>query len=142
MDHTLNGETKIRVRYAETDRMGIVYHSNHIVWFEVGRTELFRQIGLPYTLFEKEGIGLAVIEVSCRYRKPAYYDDEITVFTEVEKFTSRRVLFNYKILKGKTLIAEGKTLHFFVNHEGRPVDVKDYLIWEQTEKILSKYSLI
>ena len=75
--------TNLRVRYAETDQMGIVYHSNYLIWFEVGRSELFRELDLPYTKFEEQGLGLAVVEASCRYRKPTHYDDNLTIFTDI-----------------------------------------------------------
>lgn len=95
---SLFSETKLRVRYAETDQMGIVYHSNYLIWFEVGRTELFRNLGLPYTVFEEQGLSLAVVEASCRYRQPAKYDDELVVYTRLEKFTSRIIKFSYQVM--------------------------------------------
>lgn len=128
---TLASETKLRVRYAETDQMGIVYHSNYIIWFELGRTELFREIGLPYTRFEEQGLALAVIEVTCRYRQPAKYDDELQIYTQVEEFSSRKVTFSYKIRKDNLLLTEGKTTHIFLNKEGKIVDIRKYPIWEQ-----------
>lgn len=127
----LASDTKLRVRYAETDQMGIVYHSNYIIWFEVGRTELFREIGLPYTVFEEQGLALAVIEATCRYRQPAKYDDELLIHTQVEEFSSRKVTFSYSIRKDSLLLTEGKTTHIFLNKEGRVVDIRKYSIWEQ-----------
>lgn len=127
----LASDTKLRVRYAETDQMGIVYHSNYIIWFEVGRTELFREIGLPYTVFEEQGLALAVIEATCRYRQPAMYDDELLIHTQVEEFSSRKVTFSYTIRKDSLLLTEGKTTHIFLNKEGRVVDIRKYSIWEQ-----------
>jgi acyl-CoA thioester hydrolase len=76
--------TKLRARYQETDRMGVVYHSNYFVWFEIGRTELFRKIGISYPELEKNGYFLVVTEVSCKYKAPATYDDELDVTTQVE----------------------------------------------------------
>ncbi|WP_434512463.1 acyl-CoA thioesterase [Desulfitobacterium sp. AusDCA] len=127
----LAADTKIRVRYAETDQMGIVYHSNYIIWFEVGRTELFREMGLPYTLFEEQGLALAVIEATCRYRQSARYDDELMIHTQVEEFSSRKVIFSYQITKDSLLLTEGKTSHIFLNKEGKIVDIRKYPIWEQ-----------
>lgn len=130
-----SAETKIRVRYAETDQMGIVYHSNYLIWFEVGRTELFRTLSLPYTIFEEQGLGLAVVEASCRYRQPARYDDELIIYTEVEKFSSRKVIFSYQIYREKTLLTEGKTVHVFINREGKVSDARNYPVWEQVLNI-------
>lgn len=132
----LSSQTKIRVRYAETDRMGIVYHSNYLVWFEVGRTELFREIELPYTEFETQGIGLAVVDASCRYRKPALYDDELTIVTQIDKISSRGAKFSYKIFCDNTLLAEGKTFHIFVDKEGRATDIRENSTWERFQILL------
>lgn len=128
---SISAETKLRVRYAETDQMGIVYHSNYLIWFEVGRTELFRDIDLPYTVFEDQGLGLAVIEATCRYRRPARYDDDLLIITQVDEFSSRRVVFSYQVRKDDHLLTEGKTVHMFINKEGRVVDARNYPVWEQ-----------
>ncbi|MFZ3100738.1 MAG: thioesterase family protein [Desulfitobacteriaceae bacterium] len=127
-------QTRLRVRYAETDRMGIVYHSNYLIWFEVGRTELFREIELPYTMFEAQGLGLVVVEASCRYRLPARYDDEVIVSTNV-KISSRKVTFTYLVYREATLLAEGKSMHVFVNKQGRAVDVRSHPLWQQIKAI-------
>lgn len=127
---SLFSETTLRVRYAETDQMGIVYHSNYLIWFEVGRTELFRNSGLPYTVFEEQGLSLAVVEASCRYRQPAKYDDELVVCTRLEKFTSRIITFSYQVMKEDILLTDGKTSHVFLNNEGRVADVRKYPVWE------------
>ncbi len=83
-------QTRLRVRYAETDQMGVVYHANYLVWMEIGRVELVRSLGLDYKrLEESEGLYLSVIEVTCRYRRPARYDQEVVVQTEIAKATSR-----------------------------------------------------
>ncbi|MDQ7092711.1 thioesterase family protein [Desulfosporosinus sp. PR] len=129
----LKGKTRLRVRYAETDQMGIVYHSNYLIWFEVGRTELFREIGLPYTRFEEQGLGLAVIEASCRYRKPARYDDELEIVTEIEKITTRSVAFSYQILRAGSLLAQGKTVHLFINKQGHHADIRDTGLWSELQ---------
>lgn len=128
---SLSSETILRVRYAETDQMGVVYHSNYLIWFEVGRTELFRDLGIPYTIFEEQGLALAVVEASCRYRRPAKYDDELVVSTQVENFSSRIITFSYKVQKGDILLTEGKTAHVFLNKAGRVADVRKYPVWEQ-----------
>ena len=107
-------ETRLRVRYAETDQMGIVYHSNHIIWFEVGRVELLRQLGFSYRDMEREdGRFIAVAEVTCRYRAPAYYDEEVLVRTRLKSVRESVVVFTYELVRadGKTLLAEGETTH-------------------------------
>lgn len=138
----LHSKTHLRVRYAETDQMGIVYHSNYLIWFEVGRTELFRELNLPYTKFEEQGIGLAVVEASCRYRKPTRYDDELIIVTEIDQMTSRKVTFSYRIFHEETLMAEGKTVHVFMNKAGRATDVRKYGIWKSLESVLEKQAVI
>ena len=87
-------ETTLRVRYAETDQMAVVYHSNYIIWFEVGRTEMLRQLGLSYREMEEDGMVLPVVEVKCRYKHPARYDDEITIRTWVAQMELRCCAFS------------------------------------------------
>ncbi|SVD84182.1 uncharacterized protein METZ01_LOCUS437036, partial [marine metagenome] len=87
----------VRVRYAETDKMGVVYHANYLVWFEIGRTDLLRTIGWTYRQMESAGISLPVIEAHCEYRKPARYDDELEVTTRGELLSPTRVGFNYEL---------------------------------------------
>ena len=114
---TTIGETRLRVRYAETDQMGVVYHSNYLIWFEVGRVELMRQLGLDYKALEREeGCGIAVVEVTCRYKAPARYDDEILVRTRITGVRSPVVKFAYQIFRAAdaTLLAEGTTVHVAV----------------------------
>jgi acyl-CoA thioester hydrolase len=113
---------RVRVRYAETDQMGIVYHANYVVWMEVGRVELCRASGVAYRDIEKEGVHLAVIEANCRYIAPARYDDEIDIETSIVKSTPRGVEFGYLIRNAATgqLLAEGRTRHLFLGPELRP----------------------
>ncbi|HWQ71641.1 MAG TPA: thioesterase family protein [Desulfitobacteriaceae bacterium] len=131
------GKTSFRVRYAETDKMGIVYHSNYLVWFEVGRSELFRDLNLPYKVFEEQDLGLTIIEAGCRYRQPAYYDDEITVSATVD-IHSRKVTFSYLVYRDSTLLAEGKTIHLFVNKQGRAIDARSHPLWQKLQSILEE----
>lgn len=133
---SLSSTTTFRVRYVETDQMGIVYHSNYLIWFEVGRTELFRELGLPYTLFEEQGLALAVVEASCRYRRSAHYDDEVTIYTQVDEFSPRIITFSYQVKKGELLLTEGKTKHVFLNREGTIADIRKYPIWDQLSAFL------
>jgi acyl-CoA thioester hydrolase len=112
-NHTKN-ETRLRVRYAETDQMGVVYHSNHLIWFEVGRVELMRQMGFSYRDMERDdGRFIAVAEVKCRYRAPAYYDQEVVVRTELKSVRESVVVFGYELVRADdgVLLAEGETTH-------------------------------
>jgi acyl-CoA thioester hydrolase len=107
-------ETRVRVRYAETDQMGVVYHSNHFVWFEVGRVELLRQLGFSYRDMEaQDGRFIAVAEAKCRYRAPAHYDEEILVRTKLLNVRESVVHFGYELRRAEdgALIAEGETTH-------------------------------
>jgi acyl-CoA thioester hydrolase len=111
--HTVN-ETRLRVRYAETDQMGVVYHSNHLIWFEVGRVELMRQMGFSYRDMEREdGRFIAVAEVKCRYRAPVYYDEEVVVRTQLKSVRESVVVFGYELTRAENgaLLAEGETTH-------------------------------
>lgn len=119
-------ETKVRVRYQETDKMGVVYYSNYFVWFEVGRTEYFRGLGMPYGEFEKNDLYLPAVEAFCQYRIPARYDDLLTVITKVTSFQEIRIAFEYEIKRDSDgqILAEGHTEHAFVNGKGRPVVLK------------------
>ena len=111
--------TEVRVRYAETDQMGIVYYANYLVWFELGRVELLRSLGLAYSRLETDhGCILPVIEASCRYKSPARYDDEILIETRPAMLRGSVLKFAYRILrkapdgqKKQTLLAEGETVH-------------------------------
>lgn len=107
-------ETQLRVRYAETDQMGVVYHSNHFIWFEVGRVELMRQMGFVYRDIERdEGCFIAVAEAKCQYRSPVFYDEEVVVRTWLKSVRNSVIVFNYELLRAgtDTLLAEGETLH-------------------------------
>jgi len=107
-------ETRLRVRYAETDQMGVVYHANHLIWFEVGRVELLREMGFSYRDMErKDGRFIAVAEVQCRYRAPVYYDEEVVVLTRLKKVRESVVIFTYELVRAddRTLLAEGETTH-------------------------------
>ena len=113
-NHPALNETRVRVRYAETDQMGVVYHSNHLIWFEVGRVELLRQLGFSYRDMEREdGRFIAVAEAKCRYRAPVYYDEEVVIRTRLKHVRESVVVFNYELLRanGGALLAEGETTH-------------------------------
>ncbi len=113
-NHPTFNETRLRVRYAETDQMGVVYHSNHLIWFEVGRVELMRALGFSYRDMEREdGRYIAVAEVKCRYRAPVYYDEEVVVRTRLKSVRESVVIFSYELARAGngTLLAEGETTH-------------------------------
>src|SRR5215469_13786613 len=113
-NHYAVNETRLRVRYAETDQMGVVYHSNHFVYFEVGRVELLRQLGFSYRDMEREdGCFIAVVDARCRYKAPVLYDDEVIVKTTLKKIRESLIHFHYELLRAsdRALLAEGETAH-------------------------------
>ena len=110
-------ETRVRVRYAETDQMGVVYHANYLVWFEIGRVEFIRQLGLDYKLMEREeGCGIAVVDAHVRYKSPARYDDELIVQTRLIAARGAVIRFGYKIVRvpDGVVLCEGETVHVVV----------------------------
>lgn len=114
-------ETLVRVRYAETDKMGVVYHANYLIWFEIGRTEFCRERGFSYRdMEENDEAYLVVVESYCRYKAPAYYDDELVIRTHVTEMRRRSLRFGYEIVRlsdGK-VIAEGETGHVVTDLNG------------------------
>ena len=123
MDHAksnvLVSESRLRVRYAETDQMKVVYHSNYIIWFEVGRVEFLRQLGFAYKDMERDGYHLPVVEVKCRYKQPALYDDEIIIRTELANHRGPMIRFAYEVLRAsdQALLAHGESTHFIVGND-------------------------
>ena len=117
------GEFRIRVKYADTDAMGIVYYANYLKWFEIGRSELMRDMGIVYSELEASGYYLPVIEVSCHYLLPARYDEVVVIETEITAIRRASVRFDYVIHdEGKEqVLAEGFTLHPFTSKEGKIV---------------------
>jgi acyl-CoA thioester hydrolase len=115
-------QTTVRVRYAETDRMGVVYYANYLVWFEVGRTEWLRQSGWSYREMEGDGVGLPVIEAHCEYRQPVRYDDEVDIRARATLLSPVRVRFDYEIvlLNDGAVAAAGHTIHAAVDRAGKP----------------------
>ena len=113
--------SRIRVRYAETDQMGMAYYANYLIWMEAGRSDFCRECGFSYRDLEREEKAfLTVAEANCRYLAPARYDDEVMVETELHRLKSRVVEFVYRIKRGNTLLAEGRTLHVVIGPDGRP----------------------
>jgi acyl-CoA thioester hydrolase len=123
----LQHTTQIRVRYAETDQMGVVYHANYVVWMEVGRVEAMRSAGLNYAEMEKEGLRVAVLGVEVDYRAAARYDDLIDVTAKVVEVQSRKMRIEYEIHRAsdQVLLATGATRHLFINHDLKPVRCPD-----------------
>lgn len=119
-------KSRVVVRYAETDKMGIVHHSRYAVWFEVGRTDLTRCLGLTYTEMESMGVLLPVLELQCRYHKPALYEDEVTVETRLSALERVRMEFSYRVVRDRdgALLCTGITRHAVVGKDMRPFSLQ------------------
>ena len=117
-----SGVTSLRVRYAETDQMGVVYYANYFVWFEVARTDLLRTMGWSYREMEQAGVSLPVIEAHCEYLRPARYDDELDVKTKGRMLSPVRMEFIYEVVhrEGQVTAASGRTVHAALDRAGRP----------------------
>ena len=113
-------ETTVRVRYAETDRMGLLHHANYFVYFEMGRTEFLRHRGFSYRDIEDAGHFLVIVEIGCKFKRPAYYDDLLTLKTVVEKVTHVKIVHRYEVRRDGLLLAEGHSTLACVDREGRP----------------------
>jgi acyl-CoA thioester hydrolase len=113
----------VRVRYAETDKMGVVYYAHYLVWFEIGRTEWLRETGWTYRSMEDEGLGLPVIEAHCEYKTSARYDDDLEIRTRARLVSPVRIGFDYEVVRrtDSQLIASGHTVHVTLDRSGRPV---------------------
>lgn len=113
-------ESRVRVRYAETDQMGVVYHANYLVWFEIGRVDFIRTLGMDYRTMEREdGLGIAVVDVSARYKSPARYDDDLTVETRLLAARGAVIKFGYRIVRAadRAILCEGETVHVVVDKD-------------------------
>jgi acyl-CoA thioester hydrolase len=130
IDGIVVSESRLRVRYAETDQMGVVYHSNYFIWFEVGRVELMRQLGVSYRDMEQEGCLIAVVDAHCRYKSPARYDDELIVRTHLKKIRESLVHFSYELLRSgeDALLAEGDTTHIVIDRQMNVVPLPEKYI--------------
>lgn len=120
-------DIQIRVRYAETDRMGLLHHANYFVYFEMGRTELLRQRGFSYRDIEDGGHLLVLVDLGCKYKKPAYYDDLLTLRTTVERVTHVKIVHKYEVLRDGVLLAEGHSTLACVDRDGRPQGLPESL---------------
>ena len=124
-------ETTIRVRYAETDQMGVVYYANFFIWFEVGRVELLRALGHSYREMERiDDCHIVVAEASCSYKKPAVYDDLLRVRTRIVKLQRKIIRFGYEVVRDRdsALLATGETLHVICDKNGRPKNLPEKYI--------------
>lgn len=137
---TYTSETKLTVRYAETDMMGIVHHSRYYPWFEQARTDYIKKIGLTYSELEKIGLMLPLTETQCRYFYGLTYEDEVLVTCRMEKLTVARVEFFYEVIKLPEMkkMSEGRTKHGIVDRELRPINAKKVFpeIWEKLNSLL------
>ena len=117
----ISSESTIVVRYSETDMMGIVYHANYLPWLEIGRIQLLKERGFPYKELEAQGLLLPVIEINMKYRRPATYDDTITIKTIIKDKPFVKIRLEYEVLKGEELIATGHSVHVFMNKQAQPI---------------------
>ncbi len=117
----------VRVRYAETDQMGVVYYANYLIWFEVGRTDWLRETGATYRSMEEDGVQLPVIEAHCDYRLGARYDDEVEIRTRGRKLSPVRIRFDYEVIRrvDGAVLATGHTVHATIDRNGRPMRMPD-----------------
>jgi len=131
-------QTQIQVRYSETDQMAVAYHGNYFAWFEIGRTELMREAGLPYGELEDNGLFLPVLKAYCEYKSSVLYDDVVTVITRTEKLSGTRIKFTYEIIRDHKVLAEGYTEHAFLQKGGKPVILYKHnsLLWERLSAVI------
>ena len=132
----------VRVRYAEIDKMGIVHHSVYPIWYELARTDLSKLAGFPYSKMEEDGVLTPLVELNCKYIKPAYYDDELVVTATVSKLTPARIVFYYEVFKDDSdkPINTGYTVHAIVNKDMRPINTKKLFpdIYQTMEKMMEE----
>jgi acyl-CoA thioester hydrolase len=131
-EQPLSGEMTVRVRYAETDRMGLLHHANYLIYFEAARTELLRSQGLTYRDMEDRGFLLVLTRVEVRYKGPALYDDLLTIRTTVTRTTPVRIEHRYEVLRDGTLLAEGSTTLACVDREGKLQALPEWFLKRRT----------
>jgi acyl-CoA thioester hydrolase len=130
--------SEIRVRYAETDQMGVVHHATYPIWFEAARSDLFRAMSLPYSEFEANGVIILVTKMTCRFLKPAHYDELIEVEATPCLLTPVRLTVEYQVTRSGdgALLATGSTRHAFANPQGRPINLKKTPFWRKLAEAL------
>ncbi|MDP5274413.1 acyl-CoA thioesterase [Chengkuizengella axinellae] len=126
----------VRVRYQETDQMGVVYHGNYLNWFEIGRTEYVREMGYSYRNIEKLGLYLPVVDAQISFKRPAKYDDVVDIYTKVAEFTSKKIIFENVVRKGEDILVTGKTVHVWLNSQWKTIrlDVEAPELYERLLK--------
>lgn len=117
----ITSQSQVTVRYAETDMMGVVYHANYFPWFEIARTTLLKEQGLPYRQLEEEGYRLPVLEISAKFLRPAVYDDTLTIIVSMKEKPLLRIHLEYEVRRGDELLATGMSRHAFIDLKGQPV---------------------
>ena len=117
-------QSRLRVRYAETDAQGVVYYASYLIWFEVGRVDYLRQLGTDYTGLEAKGQGVMIVEANCRYHAPARFDDALTISTWCDDIRRSSFRFRYEVQRGDLLLAEGYTVQVFMDMvQGEPMRI-------------------
>jgi acyl-CoA thioester hydrolase len=135
----IESRAQVVVRYAETDMMGIVYHADYLPWFEIGRTTLFKEIGIPYRQLETEGYRLPVLEISAKYLRPAVYDDDLEIVTTLAERPTVKVRLAYEVRRDGEVLATGSSVHAFVDRQGRPVRPPPWVV-TKIDEAFSKVS--
>ena len=123
----LSQDVTVRVRYAETDRMGLLHHANYFVYFEMARTELLRHRGISYREIEDAGHFLVIVDIDCKFKRPAHYDDLLTVRTTVERVTHVKIVHRYEVFRDGLLLAEGHSTLACVDRDGKPQALPELL---------------
>ncbi|MDA0348491.1 MAG: thioesterase family protein [Verrucomicrobia bacterium] len=124
----IRSETNIRVRYVETDAMGFAHHGNYFSWFELARIEMLDGLAMPYKQLEQDGYFLPVLDVSARYKQPAFFDDCLTIVCMVKEMPNVRIRIEYEVYREGTLLATGTSGHAFINKDGTPVRPPKYYL--------------
>lgn len=134
----LYSQSNVIVRYAETDRMGIVHHSVFPIWYELARTEFIKLTGMTYSKMEASGVMTPLVDLTCHYIRPAEYEDELVIKVWVGKLTPARIEFNYEVYHDQILINTGSTVHAWVGKDLKPLNLKKNLpdIYEKIQKAL------
>lgn len=125
--------SEVRVRYQETDAMGIVYHANYLTWFEIARVDMLDKLNVPYRELEAQGYLLPVLEASLKYKKPAKFDDRLTVSASIRELPSVRITVYYEVRRGNERLASGGTMHAFIGKDGYPVKPPDAFMEKVSE---------
>jgi acyl-CoA thioester hydrolase len=133
----IESRSLVTVRYAETDMMGIVYHANYLPWFEVSRTTLFKELGIPYRQLEAEGYHLPVLEISAKYLRPAVYDDTLEIVATLAEKPTVRVRLTYEVRRDGEVLATGSSVHAFVDRRGHPARPPAWVV-ERIDKAFRK----